>query len=202
MAFQPVAATALVELLFSWGGKTVENTLYFRKDTDWDVTDLAGLSGGVIGWWSANLAPQTTTEISLVACKATSLAAVTGPQFINTTDLPVTGEVATDSVPNNVAFCISFRSALIGRGFRGRNYVPGLPKANFDGSLLAPTPVAALVTAYEALLSGLAGGTWVVVHRVSDHVVLLTGETVPIISVQAVDNVADSQRRRLPGRGT
>jgi hypothetical protein len=68
---------------------------------------------------------------------------------------------------------------------------------------------AAFVDAYSLLLDfgQDIGASWVVVSRFSgvdangDPIPRAAGVTTPITSVLVVDNIVDSQRRRLPGRG-
>jgi len=60
------------------------------------------------------------------------------------------------------------------------------------------------VAAYD-LLANLfiaSGATWVIVSRFLDKAPRTTGISRTVSSVILVNLVADSQRRRLPGRGT
>jgi len=203
MAFQPVAATALVEMIFLLDGQIVENTLYFRRANDYTVADLTALTAAMITWWVTLQQAQLSTAISLTAVKATALHSQTGPQFTNTATLPVAGAVPTDAVPNNSAFCLTLRTALIGRAFRGRNYIAGIPESVVTTSRLSSTVATALKNGYGGIPSSIpAGTTWVVVSRTVNGVLQLpTALTNPVTSVDFVDLVMDSQRRRLPGRG-
>jgi len=203
MTFQPVEATALVELVQSLDGQIIENTLYFRSPIDYDATALELLAGTVAGWWTDQMKPLLSSALSLTSVKATALHDVTGPQFIYTTGLPATGDQSAAAMPNNVSLCVSFRSALIGRSFRGRNYVPGIVESAVTLSSVSSGTASAIVAAYETLQDVLPVGTnWVIVSRTTDHNPRETGVTVPVVSVLVVDLVVDSQRRRLPGRGT
>jgi len=204
MPFQPVEATARVELVQSLSGQNIQNVLYFRQATDYDSTDLATLSAFVLDWWANELSDNLSNQLSLINVTATALHDQAGPQFINTTGLPVTGQVSGDAVPNNCALCVSFRTALIGRAFRGRNFIPGIPEAFVALSVVEATPSAAMVADYALLMTTApAGMTWVVVTRTVNGVLQSpVGLTNPVQSVQLVDRVIDSQRRRLPGRGT
>jgi hypothetical protein len=203
MAFQPVEATALIELIQFLDNQVIENTLYFRQANDYDAADLEALALNLSVWWAVNIRPQMASTLSLVGVRATALHDQTGPQFISTVGLPSTGAVLVDSVPNNSAFCLSFRTALIGRAFRGRNYISGLPESVVTMSRLAGATATALQTAYEQIQPGLpAGTTWVVVSRTVNGVLQSVGLTNQVTSVVFQDLNMDSQRRRLPGRGT
>lgn len=203
MPFQPVQATALVELLYTLDGQLIENTLYFDRANDYTLTNLQALSGDIIAWWEALLAPSLTAGIVLTGVRATALHDQTGPQFLNGVGLPLPGEVPSDPVPNNVAFCLTFRTALIGRSFRGRNYIAGLPESAFTGSRLSSTVATTLKNAYSGIPSSLNNNDrWIVVSRTVNQVLQENGLRNAVTSVDFVDLVADSQRRRLPGRGT
>lgn len=204
MAFQPVPATALVELIYSLDGQVLENTLYFRRTTDYDVTALTQLADSAINWWDVNMQPAISTSMSLVRCDATALHAQTGPKVSRTTGLPLAGTIPVNAVPNNVALVVSFRTALIGRAFRGRNYVPGIPEDRFNLSRMSSADAEIYRFAYQQLTTPLNGvHTWVVVTRTVNGVVQSpTALTNPVTSVVMTDFIADSQRRRLPGRGS
>lgn len=203
MAFQPVPATALAELIFSLDSQIVENTLYFRRGTDYDVAALNALGDAVINWWDVNMQPAISTSCSLVRCDVTALHAQTGPKVSRTTGLPLAGLNVVTAVPNNVALCVSFRTALIGRAFRGRNYVAGIPESFFNVSRMSSGDAEIYRFAYQQLMTPLLGtNTWVVVTRTVNKVVQSpTALTNPVTAVVMSDFVADSQRRRLPGRG-
>jgi len=205
MAFQPVAATCLAELVFEMDGQTIENTLYFRRANSYTVTDLNAVGDALINWWNTNMKPIISIECSLVRVVVTALHDQAGPQVVRVGALPSAGGVAGDAVPNNCALCVSLRTALIGRSFRGRNYVAGLAESNTNGSYVLTANAEAIRTAYgliQAAVGG-AGNTWVVVSRVVNGVVQLPSAlTNAVTSVVLVDEVIDSQRRRLPKRGT
>jgi len=205
MPFQPVAATCLAELVYSLDGQTIENTLYFRKDNAWDESELFTLANELDAWWTAQMAPLLSTDISLIRVVCTALHAETGPQSILSLSPAPAGAVPTNAVPNNSAFCLSFRTALIGRSFRGRNYVPGLPESVVTISRLAAGTATAIIEAYELLNTAASSlnAYHVVVSRTVNGVVQMpTALTNAVNAYVAVDLVMDSQRRRLPGRGT
>lgn len=203
MAFQRVAATALAELIFDLDGEVTENTLYFRKPNAYTVADLTDLATKLRTWWTSLMQSHIAEACSLTSIKCTSLDAQTGPQFTLTAGLPAVGAVPSNAVPNNSAFVVTFRTALIGRSFRGRNYIAGIPETQVDVSRLAPGEVTYFRDAYASIPSIVTSAhLWVVVSRTVNGVIQQpTALTNPVTSVDAIDNVMDSQRRRLPGRG-
>lgn len=192
-------------------GQQVENTLTFRLGATLTPSNLLTLCNDIEAWWIANYAPLTSGANSLVEVVATDLTTATGPSISVS---PVGGDpggVAGDFLPMNASLAVSFRTALRGRSFRGRNYFVGLADSNVAGNTVEAGLVAAIQDAYELLLP--VGGTftddwiWVVASRfsgvdVDGHPIpRAAGLTTPITSVVIVDPTVDSARRRLPGRG-
>jgi hypothetical protein len=100
---------------------------------------------------------------------------------------------------------VSFRSALSGRSFRGRNYIPCLTNSQVTGNLIDVSWQGDIINAYAELLFGggalPAGWVWVVVSRFTNNLPRVTGIFSEVFSVLVTDTIVDSQRRRLPGRG-
>jgi hypothetical protein len=203
MAFQPVEATARVELVQLLQGQVVENTLYFRRASDYELSDLTALATFFVNWWDIFMQPLLSEEISLTSVKATALHDSAGPQAIITDGLPLAGSVPSDPVPNNCAACISLRTANIGRNFRGRNYIAGFPKSEVNGSTISSTLIDAITAAYVELLSGVEDGNQVIVTRVVNGVVQSPSAlTTFVTNAFFVTPFVRSQRRRTPGSGT
>lgn len=203
MPFIPTEAAARVELLQSLDNQNIENVLYFDRDQDYTLAQISSLGNSIIDWWIEEMAPNLSANLSLVGVKVTALHDQTGPQLVMTDGLPTPGLVNANPVPNNSAYCISFRTGFLGRAFRGRNYVPGIAETDVDMSRISGTRSTALVNAYQALLGGFIDGSrWIVVTSTVNGVAQNPKLRSPVLSVQAVDLIMDSQRRRLPGRGT
>jgi hypothetical protein len=205
MAFVPVPDTILVEMRMLLDSQRVENTLYFRKTGGWIIADVTPLVNALIIWWQASLGAVLSTGLTLREIAVTDLSSLTGFSVSQTPPTPLpTGSDGGEHEPNNVALCVSFRTLSRGRSFRGRNYVTGLPESRVSGSFVSDATVAAIQAAYQ-LLPGIAvtaGCIWVVVSRFTAGAPRVTGITTEIDSVVVIDNVVDSQRRRLPGRGS
>jgi hypothetical protein len=203
MAFIPVPDTAQVNLVFGLSGETVENTLYFLKAGGWDAADLDALALAVANWWATYIAGNIHSSQHLQEVRAVDLQTDTGAGVSYVPPTPISGGAGGSVVANNVACCIGFRSASRGRSARGRNYVSGLTNGNVVASRIEPSVVASLVAGYNQL-AGVAeatGSTWVIASRYHAKAPRVTGVTFPVTTAVAFDNVVDSQRRRLPGRG-
>jgi hypothetical protein len=205
MPFVPVPNTLQAELRFLWEGQRVENTLYFEGSAGVSPSLATDLGDALIGWWDTNFKALTTDTMSLEEVYLTDLTSATSFTVSDTSGLPLAGTNVSDSSPNNVAHCVSFRTAQRGRSGRGRNYVGGITEADLDGSVISALARAAHVVAYDILVGAGAfvpGLQWVVVSRFTGGAPRTTGLAIPITNVLSVDAIVDSQRRRLPGRGT
>lgn len=211
MPFVPVLNTAEAQLVVRLDSQTMENTLFFQLPTDPSAADLLSLGGDLIAWWGDNIAPQVSAAAELIEIVCTSLTSDTSPSVTSVPPVAALGLVSGDFLPTNASLAVSFRTNLRGRSFRGRNYVIGLTESQVTGNHVSNVSVAAYKAAYEVLLP--AGGAftddwaWVVVSRF--HGVDVNHKPIPrtagvrtaVTSVVIVDDVIDSQRRRLPGRG-
>lgn len=188
---------------YTWNLQQCMNTLYFRNPLGWSVGALNDLCGEMYLVWDAHWKPQQASTVILREIVATQLEGEIDNQY--TLSLPGTafGSAGTPSLPNNVSFCVSFRTGLTGRSARGRNYFIGLVEGAVVDSTVNAASIDAIVDGYEAVLAlnSTLSHEWVVVQRYSQGVLLPSGITRPINSVLAVNAIVDSQRRRLPGRG-
>lgn len=203
MAFQPVPNAALVELLFNYNGQTVENTVWVQTDGPITEVGLGVIANVVKNWWIDNMRTQTSSDMQLVQLVATYKGDAEGPQHIETAGLPSPGAVPSEGLPNGTALVVKFGTASIGRSFRGRNYVPGLPSSAVVNSVYNPAPVADVVQAYEALGTALQGISLphIVVSRFSGGVLRPAGISTLVTSYSVVTPSTRSQRRRNPGVG-
>ena len=204
MPFQPVAATALVEIVQELDSQIIENTLYFRRANNYTVSQLEDLCASIEEWWTTLVLPNLAEALTLNRVIATALHASTGPQFVRPASDPFAGGINSDPLPNNNALCVSFRTGLLGRSFRGRNYVAGIAESDTLKSRVNAGRAEAIRAAYADMDSLVPGeNVWVVVSRTVDGVVQSpTALTNAVTAVVLVDTVVDSQRRRSPGRGT
>jgi len=194
-------------------GQFCENTLWFLDSTegvpDSRVEDLAHI---VDTWYTTNLLPLLSNEVTYFATKVTDQASAVGPAF-SVAGVGAIGGESAPADPGNVTLAISFQTAGRGRGSRGRNYVVGIPGTHIAQNSVEISYVASLVSAYILLSAAAADGgfSWSVVSRFFGFTIV-GGKKVPtpraegipitITSVLATDNQVDSQRRRLTGRGT
>ena len=202
MAFVPTPNAAKVAITGHLYGEECVNTLHFTNSAPFTGTTLATLAADVSGWWISSILTGLSAGYVMSNVTATAIDVDSGAQAINAAGSGTVGGNGAEALPNNVALCVSFRTARSGRSYRGRNYVPAIPGNQLTGTNnVKGTFATAIVTGYEILLAGFSGITWVVVSKFHNNVPRTAGVTEPIVSVLLVDTVLDSQRRRLPGRG-
>lgn len=209
MPFVPVANTALVEVRFSEHLQQIENTLWFEFPTDPGSVDLEALAEAVFDWWVAELQSIVSSDVELREVTATSMTSATSPVGAFVPPTPTFGTSTSNGEPGNVTMSVSFRTALRGRSFRGRNYAIGLTEDQVDGNSFVTGLTPLWQAAYTALIPAAvgAGWLWVVASRFSgvdgsgNPIPRAAGVTTPVTSVVVVDDHVDSQRRRLTGRG-
>jgi len=210
MAFVPVPNTLQVDVLYLLAGQRVENTLYFERDGGWSLPQIIDWLEQMETLIKTDLLPALSASITLIELIGRVLDTASSIGFSQPVSSGNTGGVAGNASPNNVTYTISFKTGLTGRSFRGRNYVPGLPVAAVTGNVIGSTTRTAILAFYTALkaMADAATNPWVVVSRYSGvgmdgrPVPRMSGVTTPIESVTTFDTTVDSQRRRLPGRGT
>lgn len=211
MPFVPVPNTAEFELVYSYDDQICENTLWIQFAAAPEAGALEGVAAILHTWFTGAFGPNLSSAVSLTKIRGTSHDSSLGAGIEYTTGLPEAATGPADGAPGNVAPCISFKTGLRGRSFRGRNYIVGVPMEELDHATLDSGWMAAVTGAYNDLPSLLepASAVWVVASRFEgvDPVTHKpiprdTGVATPVTSAAFADNKSDSQRRRLPGRGS
>lgn len=203
MAFQPTPDVAGVRLQGVMDSQLTINDLYFQiSGGGINAAGLVNLAVNVADWWTLNVVPLLSDDFSSVRVVCTDLGSDTGP--IGEAPAAAVGGEAIEAVPNNVAACVSFRTAQRGRSGRGRNYVPGIPGSKVDLNTLDATFITNLVAAYILLVGAgtfIPGWQWGVVSRQTAGEVRTAGLFIPITSVLMVGNSVRSMRSREIGHG-
>lgn len=205
MGFVPVPNTVQVEVVYELDSQVVENVLYFEMTSAPTLTEVNALLDEIRAAIVDQLLPLLHNSIQLVRLVGTLLTEIDSFGSILTVVPAVPGGNSTStSLPNNATFAVQFATALRGRSFRGRNYVPGIPAtARGTPNLLTSAFRDDILDAYQTICQAPASDGWthVVVSRSSGGVDRAEGVTTPVTAYTAADLTLDSQRRRLPGRG-
>jgi len=205
MAFIPVANTAQVRMQFLYDGQHCENVYHVENTGAWDVGGLQALGDGFIDWWDTELKAFAPDTVSLRQVVLRDLTTESGLAVERTTGLPLVGTNGSPALPNNVTVAVKWSTGLAGRSFRGRTYHIGMPENSTVGNTVSASPLLDLQAAYDALIGVPpavdAAYSLVVVSLFHDNAPRVAGVTTPILD-SSIEPTIDSQRRRLPGRGT
>lgn len=203
MPFVVTFNTVQVELRYLFDNQQTENTLYFEFEDPPSITQGEALADAVFDWWDTNLKPLQCGTLYLREIFCTDLDAADGWAVTRVSSPVVQGTRSGESMPNNIACCISFRTNQRGRAHRGRNYAMAMGEGDVTNNNFTTGYLSALQAAYVALadVETAASCNWVVVSRFQGLLPRENGVTTPVTSVGFFDGVVDSQRRRLPGRG-
>jgi len=210
MPFVPVPTCALVEIRMECMGQQIENTLWFELGDPPTVSALTDLCNTIRDWWRTDCKQLITESLVVREYVATSMDTATGPQHTLPGDVLDVGAASPNPMPLGTTMTVSFRTAMRGRSFRGRNYVVGLTEDQVAGNSILSGVATDWREAYEGLLAPvlLIGWRWVVVSRFSGidpttkkPIPRLEGIHTPVTGVVIVDEFVDSQRRRLTTRG-
>lgn len=190
-------------------GKTVYNVMHgsvaggFSATTA--VADAIFTALKAHASWTAWRARLNTT-VSITGVDLRDLRTANMP-IVQSTTAAAAGTGASGAIPPGDAFCVTLRTANVGRGARGRVYLPGL-----DFSALAAGGVAAAGTVTDA--SGFITGVQSVCTASSVTLAIAnparadyTGSTgahhaarsaavLPVTSIVSRNNIIDHQRRR------
>lgn len=204
MPFIPAVNCARVEFRMTLDTQQVENVAHFRflagAPTQLDLSTLVAFC---LAWWVNSYSNVIVDDVVLTEVVATALNADTGPQA-TVSGGGATGDIVAESMPGNVAFCLTKRTASIGRSARGRWYAVGLAESTVNVNNLSVVDASAFAVRVHNLFVAAPPTGWegVVVSYQHNGLPLVTATIYPIISVIARDTIVDSQRRRLPGRGS
>jgi hypothetical protein len=204
MAIAPNPFVAQAELRYSQDAQEVENILHFLASTVWTAEDCARLAQELGVWWNAEVRTLQTSDVALREIYVKGMLNGSAPEGTDSTYSGIQGAVAAPSLPNNVTCSISFRTGRTGRSYRGRNYIIGLAEEAVLRNKVAGSILEAWTNAYIALKPEsiyIAAGVWSVYSQRAAGALRSVGLATPIATALFVNDIVDSQRRRLPGRG-
>lgn len=204
MADQRVINGMRAELRYTLMTEQIMNTLWFHKNTgEVSSADCQTLGEYLADWWSDNMKSLLTVNLTLREVYVRGAERVSGnPEYTATNGLPASGTIDAESMPGNVALCVSFRTGLTGRSYRGRNYVSGMNDGVVSGNQFQVSFVNNVVAAYTTLLTDLPTAfDWVVASFQTNGVPNIPGLVHAVQSILATDTNVDSMRSRLAGRG-
>jgi hypothetical protein len=209
MASQVITGAAVLKLQWSGVTRTWLNVLGLRATGAFPVIDQA-LANAIhttvnTSLTASGLLPHLASTTIFERISIRSLNAAAQPE-INSTGTPTAGGGTTDPLPLNNAVCVTLRTALAGKSFRGRTYIAGYDEAANDagGRVLAAANegARAFLANLNANLAA-QGFTLAVLSRATDAVTIpaitrpaRTGQVNAVTAVIMRDTKWESQRRR------
>ena len=216
-----------VKLAFVGIGGAAYNVLHFTKagSATIDQTDAEAIDAAAKTAWTANMAPRCASNVGLARASVRDLSSPNQPEYAGSGATVVGSDPAGDSLPGGVALCVTIRTALSGKSFRGRVYV-GLWNENNNDLNGLPVPAAAtaavgflsdFATAMESLgfvlgvasrpanasqlirRTGLPNGD--IQEEVLSSTTQKAGTITPFTALQSRTLAWETQRRRQNGRG-
>lgn len=207
MAFVPFPEGIQVATRYLLDGQQAQNVFHLRHANVHDFAGLSSIGTRFFNWWDTHLKALQSNNTTLNTILVRSLESPSAPAIEWALSLPASGTRANAAMPNNVTMAFKWTTELSGRSYKGRTYHIG---ATHDYVLdAAPNRfndavVAALLASYGQLIAEFDNdldGLLCVASRINAGAERSQGVLTPINFVSS-DGVVDSQRRRLPGRGS
>jgi hypothetical protein len=202
--FIPVPNVSVFSPIYIYDGQRCQNNFYVEHVSGWFDATQRTVADEMCNWWITKLATWVPQSCQLVQIDYRDLSTYDGNAGTFTNGLPVVGSHNSQQVPNNCSVAVSMKTARRGRSYRGRIYHIGLAEDEVEKNDLVGNFHYNLQTAYEDLLTtvnAVPDCTMVVVSRYSNKVARSVGVATAITGA-VVNTKIDSQRRRLPGRGS
>jgi hypothetical protein len=196
-----VPDTVQVDLIWQLDGVDfAANVLHFLVGPSFEVDqsaadDIADAVGAAFDAGGTSWKDITNTGMGLKRVLVRDLREASQPQFVG--DVSLLGNNASDPLPLQTSLCVTLRTGLAGRKFRGRVYLPppteGQSDTNGNPSAGTATAAATFIDAMVDLANPSGDMALAVTSRVSS-------ESTPVTEVVVRDLVWDTQRRRqIPG---
>jgi hypothetical protein len=202
MPFVAVPQAALVQCIgFVDNQITIIDQSFVNAGTVTEA-DVIALGDAMADWFLNTLTPQLSDDWTASRVIVTDISNATGPRYEAIATGP--GGTSGEASPNNVAACISLRTAQRGRSGHGRNYIPAIPSSLVTLNTIDNAYLASLVTIYEGLIGAgtfVPGWQFCVVSRFSGGVARTPPITIPIVSVTFTSDKVRSMRSRQVGHG-
>lgn len=203
MPFVPFPNTVKVEMIFSQAGQIVQNVFHVRSTEFTTPGALINIAEVFKEWWDVELQTLVSSKVTLTSIKVTSLQTATALGIEYVDGLPLAALGSPNALPNNATVAVKWITGVRGRSFRGRTYHIGLSTLQVSESSLNEVSQNALQTAYRELitLANDADMPLVVASKIENGQFREVGE-ITFITDCSINRTLDSQRRRLPERGT
>jgi hypothetical protein len=204
MPFVPAPNIVEVQFRQSLEGSQTMNRIHINVLETPTSAIILSILGNLKSWWEDNVEDLVSSNLELREMYGKSLETQPGPEATFSSGLPLAGTITTEPLPANCSLAVSLRSGETGRSSRGRWFWQGFTESQASGSTVSGGVVASIdaaMTNLKSVIDGL-GYVWVIVSYFHDNAPRVGGPVYFAVNdILIVDDVIDSQRRRLPGRG-
>jgi hypothetical protein len=198
MSFQSVPDGIEAVVNATQNGVPIVNVYHVKTGGGVSDADLEAVASAVQDWAVDEMLPNQHTSYIIGSIVTTDLSVEGGHQVTHELTTDNTGGSSSEPLSGQAAAVVSWRTARIGRSYRGRTYLGGGQVGwTVSAQFLDPTFTAGLATIAQSLIDTLSalGYTLSVLSRVVDKVVRVTGVLTEIVAI-IIDAVVDTQRRR------
>ena len=200
MVFIPAPGVAQAVIVHTLGGQQVNNVLHWSIGASISAANMTTLANSINESWIGSIMPQLSNTITLNEVRVRDLGVADGVQVAVSPAALVAGGIGGDVLPNSVAYCLTHRTALIGRSRRGRTYISGIPENVSTGNNVSVAFRTAIVAGFNQVKADAGVGGWVfgVLSRYVNKVARPSGIFTAVTLTVARDLRLDSQRGRMP----
>jgi len=205
MPFVPNPGVVQVNIRGTKDTQLVENVLHFGVFHTPVAEDLTLICNGVRDAVISDWLPALPSDVTMREVYAKSLELPNDVQFTSIFPAGSVGTMAGVPLPNNVSICVSLRSGATGRSARGRLFWLGLSQDQVVENQITTAASNDILVAVNAVynVALLNSYRWIITSYVTNKAPRPGGPVQFIVNGILFTNlVIDSQRRRLPGRGT
>ena len=204
MAFVPAPNIVEVQFRQTLEGSMTMNRIHINVGVTPTSAIIAAILAALATWWEDNIQGIVSSNLELRELYGKSLETQPGPEATFSAGFPLAGGITTEPLPANCSLAVSLRSGETGRSSRGRWFWQGLCESQASGSTVSAGVVSSIdaaMTNLKDVIDGLSY-VWSIVSFFHDNVPRVGGPVYFVVNdILIVDDVIDSQRRRLPGRG-
>lgn len=176
--------------------RQILNTFHVSNPTGWSLSTMAALANDVQTWLNGQYKGLIPAVYSWYLISVRLYDPSNPLAYDLSISPPIVGTFTGTAEAGNVTATLSLRTGLAGRKYRGRLYVAGISETALGVlDLLTSGWVVQAGTVAQALLTALNVGAraLTIFHKLTNTYTNVNG--------YAIENIVDSQRRRLPGRG-
>ena len=204
MAFVPAINVAAVGYVFQIDEQYVEMEQEVIQ-TDLSTTGLNAVAAVALGAFRDAILPFLSNDLKCMEVVVADVSTEFGPVVTLPFAAEDVGGIEFMALPNNCSLCVTKVTAARGRSAHGRFYIPGIPtNARRSPSHLSSTFMSDINGALVDFFAAFTAASFepAIVSRVTSGADRVSGLVQVMTQYRIYDDTLDSQRRRLPGRGS